>query len=166
MTKIDWPNTTSIKRLKIIEETQDLLVQTNIASEFTARNDNLVAVKRFWDRRLADRNIRVAKADKCIIFYKKFNLRNPHDKIGELKNALEAPHNELGDCLFIDFGVAIPEAQNEQSVRAFFLNDPTARYVMGVRRGVIFIFSIKEAEIIANKASSMGFISVLPDALR
>jgi hypothetical protein len=166
MTKIDWPNASSRTRMEIIRETQDLLGKAHPTSRYTARADNIVLIQEFWRNRRADPNIQVAKTDDCIIFYKKFNLGDPHDKIGELKKALAAPHNELGDCLFVDFGVAAPNATNEGPVRDFFLKDPTARHVMGVRRGVIFLFSMKEAAVIAAKASALGFISSHPDALQ
>lgn len=166
MTKIDWPNIDPLERLEIISETQELLAETYPESEFTARNDNIVGVQTFWKNKLADPNIRVAKTNKCIFFYKKFNLGNEHDKLGELKRALVEPHVEMGDCLFIDFGAVVPEGQNEDDIRDFFLNDPTAHHVMGVRRGVIFLFTMEEAAAIAARASSMGFISSPPASLR
>jgi hypothetical protein len=146
------------ERERIIVKAQNMLAEHYPASRFTVRADNFESMKIFWADKMLNPHLMVAECEDCLVFFKKYDIINEHDKVGELKRALKADHVKYGDCIFVDFAVAVASDKNEEEIRAFFLNDPSAKFILGARKGVAFLLSTREAEVIAARAKSLNFI--------
>ena len=147
------------ERERIVVKTQNILAEHYPNSSFTANKYNFEDVKMFWANKMLNPDIWVADIDDCVIFFRKFNIKNEYDKAGSLKQAVTAKHDKYGDCIFIDFAVAHATDANEAEIKKFFLEDPSARYILGARRGVVFLFSVAQARKLAEKAKDLNFIA-------
>ena len=159
---VDFCNLPVEEKIAICNKCQKILGEYFPESEYTLTKQNMSGGIKFYRKLIDDFKGQAFVCDDAVVFFKKNNMENPHNKQGEFLRIYKQPHVDNGNCVFIEFIAADIHEDNFGDLEQFFFGNKTVEYFMASRRGVIYLDSYNSLKSRAERLGSKEkFISSL-----
>lgn len=146
---IDFRSGPNNKKASVCAKIQEILLKKFPKSEYLVTKDNLASGVAFHKRLINEFNGIAFISEDAVVLYRFLTVHYRHDAIGEFMRVKNLPHEENGNCMFIDFVVA--DADKEKSGLKSLLFDNNVEYYMMSRRGNVIIMGKDELKARADK---------------